>query len=511
MLAKLSIDRALIKALSHIKKEEFGDAKKIYKEILQKFPKNIRAQQGLANLNKLNQNTILTKALDQLVFNYNQGQFEIVIEQALSLTKEYPETHFVWNMLGASAFQLGMIEEAIIAYKKAISIKPDYTDAFVNMASALKDKGNLSEAISMYKKAISIKPNYAEAYNNLGLALQDQGDHNEAINAYQKSISLKPNWAEPHYNLSFPLLNNGRVKEGLNEYEWRWKIQNLVSKERFFLKPCWDGRSLDGKKILVWSEQGIGDTINWSSCLSLLSSRAEHCILECQEKLVPLLKRSFPNVEVRPESASLDFKRDDFDFHLPMGSLYKYFIREIIKKQNVDAFLVPDPARVKFWKNRLHSIGQGPYIGVSWKSSILTPWRLQHYPPITEWSKIFTIPNVTFINLQYKDFEDDLTRVQIELGTKIHNFYDLDQFNQIDDVAALHAALDIVVSTKITPAIVSAGVGTLTKIPNWRQSSWNNILLNPIGPSIDMYDRNTWEPWDNVFELISEDIIKIVK
>ena len=271
----------------------------------------------------------------------------------------------------------------------------------------------------------------------------------------------------------------------------------------------WDGQqSLKGKRILVWSEQGVGDTIMWSSRLSLLASQAKHCILECQPKLIPLLKRSFPNVEVKAEDRSIDQQRDDFDFHLPTGSLYKNFIQDISTTYKADAYLVPDPARVNYWKDRLKSIGKGPYIGISWKSSSVSPSRLNHYPPISEWASILTMPDVTFINLQYVDFAEDLNQIKNDLGVTVHNFDDLDHFNNIDDVAALCTALDMVVSTKTTVPLISTAVGTSTKLANWKQSPWNNVLLNPHGPSIDVFERNTWEPWEDVFKLITKDVLK---
>ena len=122
--------------------------------------------------------------------------------------------------------------------------------------------------------------------------------------------------------------------------------------------------------------------------------------------------------------------------------------------------------------------------------------------------RYFTIPDVTFINLQYKDSTDDLVKVKDEFGVTVHNFEDLDQYNNVDDVVALCAALDIVVTTKVTPMIFSSGVGTPTKIANWRQSIWNNILFNPVSSSVDMFERNTGETWGKVFSLIAEDIFK---
>ena len=213
------------------------------------------------------------------------------------------------------------------------------------------------------------------------------------------------------------------------------------------MQPMWDGEeSLTDKRIFLWCEQGVGDTIMWSSRLSLLASKAKYCILECQPKLVPLLKRSFPNVDVRAEDRRLDTQRDDFDVHLPMGSLYKNFIQELSKTGKSDAYLIPDPTRVNYWRKRLLSLGKGPFIGVSWKSGDMSPDRLQNYADICELSPILTIPGVTFINLQYSDFVDDLAKAKDELGITIHNFDDLDHFNNIDDVAALCLALDMVVS-----------------------------------------------------------------
>jgi tetratricopeptide (TPR) repeat protein len=573
-----------MKAKSHLKKDEVIEAKKLYQLILQAFPKNLRAHQGLTALNKTRQSNITKsppqETVDQLVNLYNQRQFTVVVEQALALTGRYPEAFVVWNILGASTAQIGKheeaidaynkalslkpdnaavhnnlgnnfrdqgkMEEAIDSYNKALSLKPDYADAYYNLGNALQDQGKMDEAIDAYNKALSLKPDNAFVYNNMGNILRDQGKHEEAIDAYNKALSLKPDnpvvynnmgnnlrdqgkldkaietynkalsvkhdYADAHLNLSFTFLNSGKLQEGFSKFEWRWKTSQFLSQQRHFSKPMWNGKQgLDGKTIFLWCEQGVGDTLNWSSCLSLVTSRAKHCILECQKKLVPLLERSFPSIEVKAVNKSLDQERDDFDFHLPMGSLYKNFIQDISTKDKAEAYLVPDPVRVKYWKNRLRSIGNGPYIGISWKSSNLSAIRLPNYANISELSPILEVPNVTFINLQYTDFANDLTKVKEELGVKIHNFDDLDHYNDIDDVAALCSALDIVISTQTTVPSIAAGVGTLTKLAVWKQSPWNNVLISPIGPSIDKFERNIWEPWENVFNLIANDIFKLTK
>ena len=440
----------------------------------------------------------------------DQGKLEEAIEaynKALVIKPDYAEAY---SNMGVALADQGKLEEAIEAYNKALAIKPDYAEAFNNIGNTLKQQDKLEEAIEAHNKALAIKPEYAEAYSNIGVALKDQGKLEEAIEAYNKALAIKPDYAGAHYNSSFALLNSGRLKEGLDAYEWRWKTAQFKSPRRHFLQPLWDGKtSLQDQRILVWCEQGVGDTIIWSSRLSLLVSQAGHCILECQKKLVPLLSRSFPNVEVKPVDVSRDTERDDFDFHLPMASLYRHFIPEITRSPKPDAFLMPDPVRVKFWKDSLSFLGGGPYVGISWKSSLMGAERSKHFSSLSEWSSLLTLPNINFINLQYADAADGLLQIQNEFGVKVHNFDDLDQYNDLDNVAALSAALDCVVSFGTSVPMITAGVGTLTKCPCLANGNYNNILGGPIGPLVDKFEKNTSEPWSNVFGLIADDISKL--
>ena len=618
ILDSLNLEQAIRLAKKKFKSGSLKEARRIYQDILAKFPQNKRARDGIKALvggstgNTSKDQDPPQDQLQALIALYDQGLFELALEQteelilqfpassilynlkgvllkgmgqldlsiqayikALTIRPTYAETHFnmgnalkeqgkleesvsayikamtikpnyveAYFNMGNALKEQGELEESIVAYNKALSIDPDYADVYFNMGNALKEQEKLDEAIKAYEKALEISPDHAEAclnmgsafmgqgkpepaleayrkalaikpdcsesYNNIGNILKDEGKLEKAIEAYKEALVIKPDDAEVHQNLSFTLLNVGKVQEGLAEYEWRWKTANALSHRRYFSKPQWDGqKNLQEKRLLLWCEQGVGDSINWSSRLPLISTRVQHCILECPGKLVPLLTRSFPNIEVKPEDRSQDRYRSDFDYHLPLGSLYKNFISEICQNSRPNAFLVPDPIRVKFWRKRLRSLGNGPYIGVSWKSANMSLKRLPNYAHLSEWSPIFKLPNVTFVNLQYVDFLNDLNSILRDLGVTIHNFDDLDHYDDIADVAALCAALDMVVSTKITVPLISAGVGTLTKLAAWRQSPWNNILLNPVGPSVDIFARNTWEPWHKVFSRIAQDIVKL--
>lgn len=502
---------------------ELAEAIVFYKNALAIQPKHVQAQanigvayQGLGKLCEAIAAYNIAIEIDPLnVEAYinmgttlsEQGKLEEAVEVYNKVLEINPENADALYNLGNVLREQEKLREAVQAYVKAIAINPDYAKAYFNMGLSLHEEGKPEEAIKAYRNAVKIKPDYAEVFTNMGVVFQEQGQLDQAIETYKKALVINPESAETHQNLSFSLLNKGKIKEGLEEYEWRWSNPQRASKNRQFSKPQWDGQqTLEGKRVLLWREQGIGDAINWVSRLQLVSALADHCILECPEKLVPLMERSFPNIEVKPEDRTNDKHRNDFDYHLPLGSLYQHFLPEILADIKPSAFLLPDPDRIQFWKKRLRAVGDGPYVGVSWKSANMSQKRIPNYAPISEWAPIFAIPDVTFINLQYVDFADDLAEIQNEFGVKVHNFKDLDHYNDLDEVAALCAALDVVVSTKITVPLISAGVGTLTKLANWRQSTWNNMLLNPSGPAVDIFEKNTWESWIALFEEIASDI-----
>ena len=140
-MSKLSVDKALLKAKSHTKRGEILEAQNLYRAILQAFPTNKRAQKALATLNNLKQSTATQgmpqEIISQLMGLYNQSKLEEVIELATLLTKQYPKTFEVWNILGAAAAQTGKLEKAINSFKKSITLKPDYADAHNNIGNVL--------------------------------------------------------------------------------------------------------------------------------------------------------------------------------------------------------------------------------------------------------------------------------------------------------------------------------------------------------------------------------------
>ena len=224
ILDTLKLDQAISLAKKKSKEGDPEGAKRIYQDILVKFPKNIRARDGLKGLTGKTVGKTSkvqdapTAELQSLIALYNKGQLSLVVEKAKALTKEYPGAYAVWNLMGTSAAQIGQLDQAVSAFKMVLAIKPDHADAYNNMGNALKEQGKLEEAIEAYNKALAIKPDYAKAYYNIGVTLKERGKLEEAIEAYKKALTIKPDIAEAYNNMANALKEQGKLEEAIEAY-----------------------------------------------------------------------------------------------------------------------------------------------------------------------------------------------------------------------------------------------------------------------------------------------------
>jgi tetratricopeptide (TPR) repeat protein len=436
----------------------------------------------------------------------DQGKPEEAIEaysKALAIKPDYAEAY---NNMGNALKDQGKLEEAIEAYNKALAIKPDYADAHNNVGNALKDQGKLEEAIEAYNKALAIKPDYADAHNNMGNALKEQGKLEGAIEAYNKALAIKPDDAEAQNNMSFTKLLTSSWREGIELRKWRWHTKKHQIYNRSFSAREWDGNeAAHNKTLLVWAEQGPGDVVIWSSCISHYANIFRKIIIECHPKLVDLLGRSFPNILVRSSEDRSADSSQDFDFQVPMETLFGYACLAGACTETQSSYLFPDPKRAKHWSTKLRNISSQKTVGLSWKSPLMTTQRAKNYPELSHWGKTLQKykSRFTFVNLQSTDYRDDIAYFKDHFGCEIVHFDKLDLYNDLSDVAALSQALDCSISVATAAATISAAVGTQTIIPTWKQSSWNNILFNSRGPAVDILLKNTSDSWAPVFEEVA--------
>ena len=181
----------------------------------------------------------------------------------MSIKPDYAEAY---NNMGIIFLDQGKVEEALKVFSKAVSIKRTMLRPLVTWVWPCMSKENL-EAIKNLEKAISIAPDYIEAYLNKGVILKAQGNIEAALKTYNEALSIKPNDAEIQYNNSFLKLQTDEWKKGIELQKWRWKTKEFEVYQRFFEAPEWDGQvSPEGNTLLVWCEQGPGDIIIWCAC-----------------------------------------------------------------------------------------------------------------------------------------------------------------------------------------------------------------------------------------------------
>jgi protein O-GlcNAc transferase len=337
-LAKISIDRALLKAKSHVKKGEIEQAKELYQSVLQAFPKNVRAQQGLDGLGELTQAVI-----HQLVALYNQGQLSVVVEQSKALIEQYPDAFIVWNLLGAAKKGLGRMDEAIAAYDRALSINPDYADAYNNMGNAFKDQGKLQEAIAAYDRALSIKRDFAEAYNNMGNALQEQGNLEEAIAAYDRALSIKPAYADAYSNMGTALKDQGKLDEAIAAYDRAFSIKPdyaVARSQRLFqLAHICDWSAIEADRSYVAELGIIGAYVTPFTVLSLEDAPERHRLrseLHARKKYPQRPLPAIARPSKKPERLRIGYFSADFHNHATMHLMAQIFA--VHDKSNFEIF-----------------------------------------------------------------------------------------------------------------------------------------------------------------------------
>jgi hypothetical protein len=263
----------------------------------------------------------------------------------------------------------------------------------------------------------------------------------------------------------------------------------------------WQGEDISDETLMVYREQGIGDEILFASCYPDLVGRAGKLIFETEPRVATLFTRSFPEATVRPQT--VNGLRElmvppDFDAVVPCGSVPKFLRRTIDEFPVRRSYLVPDPARVASWRERLAST-PSPRIGISWRSKLNTAERRLEYTRLTEWGAIFAVPGASFFNLQYDECERDLADAERRFGVTINRWVSVDYMNDFEEVAALMANLDLVLAPRNAVAMLAGALGVPTVMMGNRWD-WSDIGTDacPWLPSVTLVYREIGQEWDDV-------------
>jgi tetratricopeptide (TPR) repeat protein len=404
--------------------------------------------------------------------------------------------------LGTAYHAQGEYPAALSCHEAALALEPGSVTSLCNLGAALHKLRRFPEAEAAHRRALAIHPDHPVALTHLGAALAAQGDEETAIACHRAVLSRTPDCADARWNLSTLLLGRGELAEGWPHYDARWQTI-LKAAWRDHGVPLWSGQPLTGRRILVWREQGVGDEIMFASCIPDLVSAGASVILTATPKLRPLFTRAFPGVEVWDDWQLADAGALALDYHIPMGSLPRWLRPTLDRFPAHTGFLVPDPARAAFWRERLASLGPGLKVGISWRSRLMTDARRAFYSSLSDWGPIFRTPGVRLVNLQYDRCGPELAAAEAAFGVAIKNWDDLDQFDDLDGVAALVSGLDLVLAPDNSVGELSAALGR----PVWRLDSgadWSafGTGARPWQPSMQLFQRRPGTSWADLIEVV---------
>jgi tetratricopeptide (TPR) repeat protein len=391
-------------------------------------------------------------------------------DKALALR---PEMAAAWLGRGNVFCALDRNEEALAAYDSALRLNRDFAEAWLGRGHVFRNLGRFDEAFAAYDKVLALKPDLPEAWFSRGNLFFDLNRDDEALQNFDKAIDLRPGNAEALLNKSLVKLSLGDFEEGWALYEWRSKSKLFTSPARQFSQKPWLGEiDLAGKTILVHSEQGFGDIIQFYRYLAELGKLGCKIVLEAPAPLVPLFSAQETDFQIITWGAI----QPRFDAHCPLLSLPHAFKTKLQTIPASIPYLFPSPEKLDLWRTKLGKKGR-PRVGLVWWGNPRNKDKRRNIPldlllPILS-------AGMEWHSLQKDMRDDDRSRLKSNPAIVDHSA----SLNDFSDTAALIAELDLVISVDTVTAHLAGALGK----PVW--------ILLPFHPDFRWLRDRTDSPW----------------
>ena len=389
------------------------------------------------------------------------AQAEKLCEAALRARPGHPEALY---LLGVVRQRQGRGDSALEPVDRLVKLRPDHAAAHALRGNVLKAMARFEEAVASYDRALQVRCDLADTLNNRALALQELQRFGDAMESFDRAVRLEPDHAELRFNRAYLLLLLGRFAEGWPEYEWRRRRQGW--NRRTSPLPEWSGQDIAGKRVFLYAEQALGDTLQFARFVGPVKRLGAEVIFGVPPGLGALLARlDCAAAIVRPGEKL--------------------------------------PALVARWSSRLP--GAGVRVGIAWQGNPLAPDQGRHVP-LGAFAPLSRVPGVTLISLQKGAGLEQLADLPAgmtvaTLGTEFDAGPDL-----FVDTAAVMMKLDLVVTSDTAVAHLAGALGrpvwvALRHVPDWR---WMLLRADsPWYPSARLFRQTTAGDWDGVFVRIA--------
>ena len=468
-------------AMSYHQLGQVDEAETRYRKLMKKAPKTPALHNNLGLV--LQAQHRVDEAVKQL-------------ERAVKLDRQYVDAH---SNLGNAYRRAGRFDEAIKSLERALKLNPAYVQALGNLGNTYLDMGRLEESEKAYRDGLDLLPDQPDLYYNLGRVLHEQGRWEDAEQSFRKTLSLNNAYPLAHWNLSHVLLLQGRFWEGWIEYEWRWHCPGFTTQIPKFDQPRWDGKDISGKTLLVYAEQGFGDTVQFARYLPALSASGCRVIFLCQ----PELRRLMHDIS-RVEEIITDWTAlPEFDVHTPLMSLPMLLgMREETEIPRDFPYLTPpaDGADAP-------SGTAGLKVGLVWAGRESHLLEAQRSLDVVQLRALTEVAGCHFFALHEDDYSDELVSAGMadavtDLSGKLSDF---------GDTARIIASLDLVIGVD-TAVIHLAGA---LNVPVWtmlaKTGDWRWMLERedtPWYPTMRLFRQAERGDWSPVISRIAQELAK---
>ncbi|WP_157670899.1 lipopolysaccharide assembly protein LapB [Chitinibacter sp. GC72] len=444
--------------------------------------------------------TLQLATIAQLASHYAEAErlfLSLLDENKFAQLNNEEKVSFYTNY-GGLLVEIGRPAEAEALYQKAINLNEHSVMAHLNWAlyyyKVLNDYG---KADVHFRKAVGLEPDGIEVNKWYGNYLRDMGDVGRALDLLRSAASHRPDEPELLYNLALAELSNGELELGWLHHEMRW-IRPEGGVKPDYQAPDWEGQDGEGKSILVYREQGLGDEFFFATCLPDLAKKFSAVVYACHPKIVTLIARSYPEIIVIPNRVPRhELALEQFDYKAAIGSIPRWLRSSVSKFPLEPRPVLCDPIRAAHWVERLAAYGNTLKVGIAWRSGYVTDFRSKYFLQLQEMAPLFELNNITIVNLQYQITTEEREFLDAKLGVGWVYPREVDLYDDLDASASLFKACDLIVSVGTSTAAIAGAMGIPTLMFNPMLHEWMQLGTDgyPWLPAITILAKSLDQPW----------------